>query len=272
MKPFLASARLRAVARTSADFGQRLRNRSALFSRIVRAALPSHCALCGNAVCGNLTQQTLCEGCDRAYWRTTGERCHRCALSIPAAGRDADALRLCGACIAEPPAFDATIALADYRAPLAHLAVELKFHARLAVARDLAGRFVLPTHACGGQTEPRIDVIIPVPLSAKRLAERGYNQAWEIAKPLARRLGIRADAKAAARTMDTPPQAKLDAEARHRNVRTAFTASASVRGLHLAVVDDVMTSGATLDALARTLKRAGAARVTNLVAFRTPKD
>jgi ComF family protein len=178
----------------------------------------------------------------------------------------------CGACLAAPPRFDATFALADYRAPLAQLAVALKFHGRLAIARDLAERLARAANQRGGFIEPRIDLMIPVPLSAKRLAARGYNQAWEIARPLARRLGIRAAATATVRGADTPPQAQLDAAARHRNLRAAFAVTAPIKGLHIAVVDDVMTSGATLEALARTLKRAGAARVTNLVAFRTPKD
>jgi ComF family protein len=116
------------------------------------------------------------------------------------------------------------------------------------------------------------DVVAPVPLSRKRLIERGYNQAWQIAKPLARTLGVSADATLVRRVAHTSPQSRLDRGTRRRNVARAFALTKPVQGLHVAIVDDVMTSGATLDALAETLKTAGAARVTNLVALRTPKN
>ncbi|WP_143322852.1 ComF family protein, partial [Burkholderia pseudomallei] len=119
---------------------------------------------------------------------------------------------------------------------------------------------------------PPLDVIAPVPLARRRLVERGYNQAWAIARPLARKLKVRADAALAARVADTAPQSRLAFDARRANVAAAFAVARPVAGLHVGVVDDVMTSGATLDALARTLKEAGARRVTNFVALRTAKD
>jgi ComF family protein len=115
-------------------------------------------------------------------------------------------------------------------------------------------------------------VVAPVPLARKRLAERGYNQAWEIARPLARALCVPADVALVRRTANTAPQSRLDLDARRHNVGAAFAVAKPVRGLNVAIVDDVMTSGATLEALARTLKAAGARRVTNFVALRTPKD
>jgi len=133
----------------------------------------------------------------------------------------------CEACIDAPPAFDVTLALADYRAPLDLLARGLKFRARLALGEEFARRLALAAqdHL---DTHGTPEIVVPVPLSRERLIERGYNQAWQIARPLS--------------------------------------------GQHVGVVDDVMTSGATLDALAHTLKAAGAQRVTNFVALRTPKD
>ncbi len=116
------------------------------------------------------------------------------------------------------------------------------------------------------------DVIAPVPLAAKRLVERGYNQAWQIAKPLGRALQVRSDATLLARVIETAPQSRLDLDARRHNVGRAFRVNAPVHGLHVAVVDDVMTTGATLEALAHVLKAAGARRVTNFVALRTPKN
>lgn len=122
------------------------------------------------------------------------------------------------------------------------------------------------------ETAARPDVIAPVPLARRRLIERGYNQAWEIAKPLADALHIRRDATLIRRIIDTAPQSRLDLDARRENVGRAFAVAKPVKGLHVAIVDDVMTSGATLEAVARTLKLAGARRVTCLTALRTPKN
>jgi ComF family protein len=235
-------------------------------------ALPSQCALCGN-----LSQNVLCAGCDEQYWNQTRTRCPVCALPMPvvapassAPGGVKSGERLpCRRCIAEPPHFDATIALADYHAPLDTLALDLKFHARLATADEFARQLQAAFEATNAAAP---DVVAPVPLSARRLRQRGYNQAWSIGKPLARRLGSLADATLIERTRDTAPQAKLDLDTRRRNVGDAFRLLRDVRGQHVAIVDDVMTSGATLDALAFTLKAAGARRVTNFVALRTPQD
>jgi ComF family protein len=164
---------------------------------------------------------------------------------------------------------DATIALADYHAPLDTLALDLKFHARLATADEFARQLQAAFESTDAAAP---DVVAPVPLSPRRLRTRGYNQAWSIGKPLARRLGSLADATLIERTRDTAPQAKLDLDTRRRNVGNAFRVLRDIRGQHVAIVDDVLTSGATLDALAFTLKAAGARRVTNFVALRTPQD
>lgn len=116
------------------------------------------------------------------------------------------------------------------------------------------------------------DLLAPVPLSPRRLAARGFNQSWEIARPLARRLGVRARPALLARLRDTPAQASLDLPARQANLRDAFglAPGGEVAGLHIGLVDDVMTSGATLGEAARVLKAHGAARVTLFVPLRTP--
>jgi ComF family protein len=116
------------------------------------------------------------------------------------------------------------------------------------------------------------DVSAPVPLADRRLRERGYNQAWQIARALARSLKVPANPTLVRRVIDTAPQSRLDLDARRLNVGRAFQLAGRVEGLHVGIVDDVMTTGATLEALARTLKAAGARRVTNFVALRTPKN
>ncbi|WP_310630739.1 ComF family protein [Paraburkholderia sp.] len=263
----------------------------ARWPRLAHFVLPNPCPLCGNLTRGSFSvsgassvRSVLCEGCDAAYWNEARLRCAVCALPLASARRTknpadaADGTRgryCCDACVKTPPAFDATLALADYRAPLDGLARGLKFRARLALGEEFARRLALAAEdALDADSNPDVpDLIVPVPLSRERLIERGYNQAWLIAKPLARALGTRASATLLRRTLHTAPQSKLDRETRRRNVGRAFALTrADLRGLHLGVVDDVMTSGATLDALAHTLKAAGARRVTNFVALRTPKD
>ncbi|WP_043202603.1 ComF family protein [Paraburkholderia acidipaludis] len=235
--------------------------------RLAQFVLPNQCSLCGN-----LSPGALCVTCDARCWNEPRLRCAVCALPLPGARRAAGRPRYrCGACGETPPAFDATIALGDYRAPLDLLARGLKFHARLALGAAFAQQLA---RAVEDTLDPadRPDVIAPVPLSRERLIERGYNQAWQIARPLGRALRTQTDATLVRRVLHTAAQSRLDRDTRRRNVARAFALTRPVRGLHVGIVDDVMTSGATLDALAHTLKAAGARRVTNFVALRTPKD
>ncbi|RQH04639.1 ComF family protein [Paraburkholderia dinghuensis] len=237
------------------------------WQRLAHFALPNLCALCGN-----LSRNVLCNGCDAIYWNEPRTRCAICAMPLAGTRRRASGPRYrCGACMEAPPAFDATLALGDYRAPLDLLARGLKFRARLAMGAAFARRLAQEADDVLAPSE-RPDVLVPVPLSRERLIERGYNQAWEMARPLAQALGIRANVTLVRRVIHTAAQSRLDSDTRRRNVERAFALTRPVRDLHVGVVDDVMTSGATLDALAHTLKAAGARRVTNFVALRTPKD
>ena len=256
-------ARSIAHAKRFVRLSQRVRR---VWPRLVQFAMPNLCALCGN-----MSHKVLCEGCDGAYWNEARLRCLVCAVPLSTTRRARRAHYRCDACRAEPPPFDATFALADYRAPLDSLALSLKFRVRLALGREFGRRLAaLAQDALGGEDPP--DVVAPVPLARKRLVERGYNQAWEIARPFAAALRVPADATLIRRVVETAPQSRLDLAARRHNVGGAFAIGRPVRGLHVAVVDDVMTTGATLEALARTLKAAGARRVTNFVALRTPKN
>jgi ComF family protein len=235
--------------------------------RLAQFMLPNRCSLCGN-----LSHMALCAACDAICWNEPRLRCAVCAVPLAGARRRTAGPRYrCGPCRDAPPAFDATLALADYRAPLDLLARGLKFRARLALAAAFARRLAQEAEGAFDPAD-HPDVLMPVPLSRQRLIERGYNQAWEIARPLARALRTRADATLVRRTLHTAPQSRLDSDTRRRNVERAFALTKPVRGLHVGVVDDVMTSGATLDALAHLLKSAGARRVTNFVALRTPKN
>ncbi|GAB3540265.1 hypothetical protein GCM10027343_09040 [Noviherbaspirillum agri] len=171
------------------------------------------------------------------------------------------------------PAFDATVAATDYAAPVDQLVLGLKFGSRLALA-PLFGR-MLADAVSQAQASAMPTLLTAVPLGPRRLAERGFNQALEIAKPLSRTLNIRLDARVVSRLRDTRAQALLHPDERHKNIRNAFLVEGSaidhIRGQHIGVVDDVMTTGETLNELAATLKRFGAARVTNFVFARTLK-
>jgi len=156
----------------------------------------------------------------------------------------------------------------DYCFPWDRLLLGLKFGARLELAPLLAGR--LSRALALAAVEPP-DLILPIPLSAERLRERGYNQAHEIARRLA---GARRQSRLCALTLmrvrHTGQQAQLPLNERRRNLRGAFAVVKPVRGLRVAIVDDVMTSGATLHEAADALRRAGAADVQAWVAARTP--
>jgi len=177
----------------------------------------------------------------------------------------------CGECLRNNPAFDATIVAADYAAPIDQLVLALKFGGRLSLAplfaRMLHDAVQKLPHA------ERPTTLTAVPIGSQRLVERGFNQALEIAKPLSRALEITLDPKLLSRARDTRAQAMLHPDERRQNVRREFIVPADaidrLRGQHVGLVDDVITTGATLDEIAATLKRFGAARVTNIVFART---
>lgn len=181
-------------------------------------------------------------------------------------------MQVCGDCLRHPPAFDATIVASDYAPPVDQLVLALKFGGRLALAPLCARLIHAASQAAAGASELPA-CLTAVPLGPQRLAERGFNQALEIAKPLARTLGIPVERGLALRHRNTRAQARLHPDERRQNMRGAFAvmpaAVGRIRGLHIGVVDDVITTGQTLNELAATLKRYGAARVTNFVFART---
>ena len=231
----------------------------ALPGRLLRAMLPSACALCGAHA-----HDAVCAACEQAYVLPVA-RCPCCAN--PASALDLG--RHCGACLSERPAFDATLAACDYAAPLDSVALQLKFGAQLALAPWMA-RVLHDAVVRSGLALP--DVLCPVPLGPARLVERGYNQALEVARPLAASLRLPVAPRLLQRVRETKAQSGAAPGERQKNMRGAFgvDAAVDVRARHVGVVDDVMSSGHTLNDIAAVLKRAGAARVTNLVFARTP--
>jgi ComF family protein len=204
-------------------------------------------------LCRGAADDLLCAPCDADLPRLSGTRCPRCALDSPRGV-------LCGRCLSDAPHYDATVAALAYEFPADALVHALKFRGELALASFLGREIARRISAI------EIDSVVPVPLSAARLRTRGYNHAAEIARHL---LPGKLDLALCERSRDTPPQMDLPFAERRRNVRGAFRCTRALAGARVAVVDDVMTTGATLDEVASTLKSAGAARVVNWVVART---
>jgi len=219
--------------------------------RIGRLLFSGSCFLCRGKAAG-----ILCAECDADLPRLRAALCPRCALASPGGA-------VCGRCLTQPPQYDATVAALGYEFPADVLVQALKFRGELALAPFLGD---LLASCISGR---KVDCIIPVPLSAARLRARGYNQALEIARGIGGAAGIRLAPELCERARDTPAQMDLPLAERAKNVRGAFRCPRLVAGAEVAVLDDVMTTGATLDEIAGTLKRAGAARVENWVIART---
>lgn len=214
--------------------------------------LPPRCAACSLAA-----GDPLCAACEADFFPASRARCVRCALPLPEAG-------LCGRCLANPPQFDATTALADYVAPVDGMVTALKFSARLDLAQVFGRLLAHRAPAAAGA------IVAAVPLAFERTSERGFNQSQLIARAFCSARRMQLAAGPLRRIRHTLPQQSLKFDARHRNVRGAFEVTGDVQGKTLFIVDDVMTTGSTLNEIARILKQAGAVRVHNLVVARTP--
>jgi len=214
-------------------------------------------------VCRLWSPAGLCADCIGRY-AVPVPRCLRCGLRLGLAAPT------CGNCQREPPPYAATVCVADYAFPWDRLIGAFKFQGRAELAGVLASRLAAAVQAAGPALPDRV---LPVPLSPRRLAERGYNQAWELARRTAALLGVPADATSLQRPLDTAHQADLDRAERQRNLRAAFLVEPRhqppLRGLRLALVDDVMTTGATVREASTMLLRAGAASVDVWVLART---
>lgn len=228
--------------------------------------------------------KVVCQACFDALPWHTAPRCWQCGLlsNHP----------VCGHCLKAPPDFDATYAALRYEFPLDALMQQYKYGNALQTAHLFAeliasvqqntARTAL-VEVCNGTStgsvrtgkmdfwanQPHIDVMIPMPLHTQRLKERGFNQSLEIAKLLAKQSNIPLDYSSCTRTKYTPPQASLPLKARTKNIKGAFAVNGDLTGKRIAIVDDVMTTGASLNELAKTLKKAGAAHVECWVVART---
>lgn len=223
--------------------------------------LPAQCALCGIGC-----PEVLCPPCRAQYLGLLRHRCRQCANPLD------DVATLCGRCLRQRPAYDATVTAFDYAAPVDQLLLQLKFGARLALAPLLAELLHVAIQQQPDWEAPQL--LSPVPLGPARLAERGFNQALEIARPLARLLHVHLQPRLALRVRETRAQSGVAPQERQANLAHAFAIAPEhaplLQGCHVGIVDDVMSSGHTVHALATACKSAGAARVSILVVARTP--
>ena len=235
------------------------------FTSGISLLLPSSCSLCHEDVDDTL----LCAACRQQYFGQQTVRCQQCAIPLQVH----DKHFICGECLSTPPQFDFTIVSSDYAAPIDQLVLSFKFGHRLALANlfaELLRDAIL--------LDPRrnlAELLCAVPLGRRRLSERGFNQSLEIAKPLSSHLGIALNPLLIQRTRETVQQSSLHPDERQKNVRKSFMlnphAMELIKGKHIGIIDDVMTTGATLQETATLLKRFGAAKVSNYVFARTPR-
>lgn len=226
---------------------------ASILDRLLRLLFPSRCIGCG------LRGAELCDRCRLGLPWLPPELCPICSTPSRLA-------RICHACRTSPPILDGTRAACRFDGPVRQAVHDLKY-------RGVRGRAALLAELVAEALDRRpiaIDLLIPVPLAAGRRRERGFNQSELIAIGLGAQLGVPVSASTLVRQRETPRQVGRSAEDRHENVEGAFACREpeAVSGRRVALVDDVMTTGATLTACAETLKRAGATRVYGLVVAR----
>lgn len=221
---------------------------------IVDWLLPKTCILCND-----YTQNTppLCNSCELDL-PILPQSCQQCAQFLRFTSQNE---LICGTCLSHAPAFNLTHALFPYEPPIRQLITRLKFHGELYYARALGQLMKQRIQTSWYINKPFPNLIIPIPLHSKRLRERGFNQALEIAKPIAEALSIPIDYQGVTRKKATTAQSGLPADLRKRNIANAFSVSRDYTGLTIALVDDVMTTGLTVRECARLLKKHGAARI-----------
>jgi ComF family protein len=224
-------------------------------TKIVQSLPAQPCILCGSFSHFG----PWCQACDGDLPYLVEPHCPICAL--PTHNGD-----VCGRCLKVEPKFDRTLAVFAYAFPLNKLVQALKFGEHLMLANALADRL-------SEKTGPLPDAVIAMPLHPARLSERGFNQSMELARRVAGNLNIALLPHACERVRDTPPQSALPWRERRKNLRNAFTCNQNLTGQHIAVVDDVMTSGVSLNEVALALRKAGAREVSNWIIARTlPHD
>lgn len=215
---------------------------------VLKNLLPASCLLCGMA-----SQNRCCLGCAADLpWLV--HACHRCGYMLP---MDAEN---CGECLKRSPPYDNTIALFRYEPPMDHVLLSVKFRRHLAYACML-GEMMSDKVGEYYRDSALPELVLPVPLHPQRLKVRGYNQALEIARPVAKQFKIPLSLQDCVRAVETKPQATVPAEERAQNIQKAFALVRKIQAKHVAIFDDVVTTGSTVAEITRVLKKSGVERV-----------
>lgn len=240
---------------------------SSLFRYYINSAinklLPHTCILCNK-----LTQQTidLCQACENELPRIE-LACLRCGVPIATPTICVDK-KLCGQCIQHPPPYNTTFALYHYEEPIDKLITGIKFSGKLVYAKVL-GELFAKNILLSLTEDNKPDYLIPMPLHQKRLCERGFNQALELARPIAKYLQIPIDFQSCIRSRNTIAQTLIPAETRYNNIKNAFSISKKFFARHVAILDDVVTTGNTVTELSKVLKQQGIENISIWCCART---
>lgn len=216
--------------------------------RFLARRLPGYCLLCHQP---SDDQRQLCRWCEAAL-PSAEPACQHCGLPLPAGDS-------CASCLKQPPAWDTLLSLGDYTAPWSELITALKFHRRWPCAYLLASQLAKRITA---QQASLPELLLPVPLTPRRWAGRGFNQAELLAGHLGRQLDIAVNSRLLVKTRTTLPQSGLNRQQRLRNLHGAFTLRGKPAARHVAIVDDVVTSGTTAGILATLLRQASVAEIS----------
>jgi ComF family protein len=221
--------------------------------KIAAWLLPYTCLFCSAS---SSRQQDICQACLDDLPKLENP-CPRCAKPLPFAHSDLT----CGECIKLSPPFDFTHALFAYESPITRFIMQLKFNHALVNARILGELLTEKIQRDWYQHKPLPNLIIPMPLHPNRLKERGFNQAIEIARPIAKSLQLPLQLSDCLRIKETAAQATLLAKERQYNIKQAFKVNKNFSGQHIAVIDDVITTGHTMTEFCKSLKKAGASKI-----------
>lgn len=238
-----------------------------LAQKLLSSLFPSRCLLCKKTVqkCVEIQGVEICPACYQALPHNTNA-CSRCALPL---ADDANAT-LCGRCIKKRPVFDYSKSIFRYEDDIIHLIHQIKFAEKISYTKSI-GKILLKTVVEEILPEQgRPDCIIPVPLHNKRLRQRGYNQSTEISRVVSKATGISIAHDAVIRKCSTQKQTGLTAKERRKNIKGAYRVNNVAAYKHVLIVDDVVTTGSTVNELAKVLKRSGVEYIGVLSIARAP--
>ena len=231
---------------------------SKFLKKLQTLLLPYHCVLCHNKA----SDYDLCEAC-KADLPHIEKACSTCAMPLPV-----ETSQPCGFCQQKSPFYDRTISVFYYQDPINHMMSQFKFHQKLLYGK-LFSNLLISKIQTELATEELPDIILPIPLHASRLRERGYNQALELARPLAKVLKLNLDYTSLVRVRATAQQALTDEAHREKNVKGAFRLRKKLNVKHVGLIDDVITTAHTMNECSRVLKEAGVEKITLLAVART---